>query len=159
MSLQAFYELAFLTGAFQAEAETENWAFQQCVFQYDAFQAEFCDHPVPEPSGGGGGGGHPGIYWQGRRKKREYKSVDNILAGMYADLTKQGGKEAQKEAVAVVREFTESKAVKPRVTSIDWNALERDVEKVQALLKLWSDEAAAMQEEEDMVAILLLMEN
>lgn len=53
MSLQAFYDLAFQTGAFQAEAETEAWAFQQCVFQADAFQADICD-PVEIPVTGGG---------------------------------------------------------------------------------------------------------
>lgn len=68
MTLEAFLFEAFQSGAFQSEAETEIWAFQKCVFQADAFQAEQCDAPPPVVASLGGWGPFEKAP---RRKKKE----------------------------------------------------------------------------------------
>lgn len=114
------------------------------------------------PSGGGGGGGYryPNTYWERRKTGQDYSgaAINEILekaaSDVYAELAKK--KEIQAQVVEIIRPFTDSDAKKPQVASIDWYAVERDVKATQALLQLWSDQVAGMQEEEDMFAILLL---
>jgi hypothetical protein len=117
---------------------------------------------VVVPSGGGGGGGYryPSTYWERRKTAHDYSgaAINEILekaaSEVYAELAKK--KEIQAQVVKIIRPFTDSDAKKPQVASIDWYAVERDVKATQALLQLWSDQVAGMQEEEDMFAILLL---
>ena len=117
---------------------------------------------VVVPSGGGGGGGYryPSTYWERRKTAHDYSgaAINEILekaaSEVYAELARN--KAIQEKAVAIIRPFTDSKAKKPQVASIDWYAIERDAQTVHALLQLWSDQVAGMQEEEDIFAILLL---
>ena len=116
--------------------------------------------PVPSTAGGGGGYRYPRTYWERRKTGQDYSgaAINEILekaaSDVYAELAKK--KEIQAQVVEIIRPFTDSSAKKPQVASIDWYAVERDVKATQALLQLWSDQVAGMQEEEDMFAILLL---
>lgn len=110
------------------------------------------------------GSGHPAggsrISTHGLLKKRA-KPFDTDLAEQmreaYDEILGIAKPQVKKQAAKIVRPFIEQ-GVKPITIPpariIDWQAMERDAERVSALLELWQNEMQAMEDEE---ILLLLM--
>lgn len=152
----AFYELAFQSGAFQEEVAAGDFAFQQCAFQSDAFQADVCQ---VEETDVFPGSGYPvtGIYW-GVRKVKKGKRLDDILKKAMEQIV-EGEMELEPEttaakAVELVKPHIVKHESEARAPEVDWKSVERDLAKVRELLRLW-EEQVRLQDEED---ILLLSE-
>ena len=99
------------------------------------------------------GAGYPtGIYW-GVRKIKKTKRLDDILKQAMEQIV-QGELEVEPitaKAVNVIKPFIE---VKDQSIEIDWVTVEKDIQTVKTLLKLWQEQMDAIDEED----ILLLSE-
>ncbi len=131
MTLQAFYELAFLTGAFQAEAETEEWAFQQCVFQSDAFQADACD-PVEVSTFKGWILEKPAKDERQFKKKNDKRRKD--IEEAYALLIEHPEPSIVREVREIVGTAQLDTLAQPKITQL--LTLAREVEEEEELLLL-----------------------
>lgn len=154
--MNAFELDAFQSGAFQEEVAAGSFAFQECVFQEDAFQADLCSPVVPEVEV------FPGSGWPylPTGKKTKGKRFDDELAKAMRDIY-EGIEEPEilKQAAKIVRPMVQKgiqKTAVPLPESIDWEKLEKDAEKVSALLKLWQEQLQ-FREEEEMLVLMSIM--
>lgn len=111
-------------------------------------------HEVDEqPSAGAG---HPSGIWWGETKIKRGKRLDDVLKKAMERII-SGEVEIQPETIAakaveIVKPFIEEqKSAEP---VIDWKAVESDLKKVKALLKLWQEQMDAL-EDEEMILIML----
>lgn len=100
------------------------------------------------------------ISTHGVSKKRKHPFETDIALQMqvaYDELLGKAKPQVKKQAAKIVRPYIEN-GVKPITLPpadvIDWQALEKDAQRVSALLELWQ---AEMQELEDEEILLLLM--
>ena len=109
-----------------------------------------------------GGGGHWVI-----KKREKVRRLDEIVEQgvreAYQEITGTAPKKIQKEAAKLVRPYIE-KGVKPEsipdAEKIDWEAMQRDARRVQAMLDLWQEQAMAerlMAQNDEDVLLLLAM--
>jgi len=158
----AFQPNAFQNDAYQVEAELIA-AFQPCAFQDDAFQTTACPTP-PVTDYLPGGAGYPHkhsisayVLPTGRGTK---KRIDDFINENMLDFYKVAEtlpRETQKKVDKLVKPYVEKKHKKevlPEPVYIDWAALEKDAQRVLALLALWE---AQVQEWDDEEALLLLI--
>lgn len=150
--MSAFYDLAFMLGAFQAEADSgdmQGFAFQECVFQYDAFQADVCELVVPGDAERRRGGG----YW-----RKMY-----VIEGKKYFLT-------ERELAIVVSQLLEKikrkdikldDPVKPQnISRKSWNTLKRSLQALEASMlpeaqPIIREIAADFDEDEELLFMLL----
>lgn len=109
-----------------------------------------------------GGAGYP--VWRKIPKKSASNDLEKlwklVASEYYGQIIESDApQEAKKAAASIVKPFAEKqgkfKSV-PKPAEIDWAALERDAEKVSALLKLWQEQVE-QRNDDDALAILLLM--
>tara|TARA_R110000868_G_scaffold201579_5_gene449078 strand:- start:64 stop:507 length:444 start_codon:yes stop_codon:yes gene_type:complete len=114
-----------------------------------------------------GGAGYP-VNWQGKRRKLTLEEqpekhlrhiLDQVVAEYYGEIVEADVPNSVKaEAAKIVRPFVAKQAQGqrvPKVSAIDWAALQRDISAVSALVRVWSDEVA--QEDDDDEILLMLM--
>lgn len=108
------------------------------------------DISVPGSTRPPGGAGYPvGIYWQGKRRKKRLidqpnlhlkKILDDVVRELYGEISEDAPADVQAKAAKLVKPFVAGKAKKlavPPESAVDWSALERDGNRVQALVALW----------------------
>ena len=114
--------------------------------------------PIEVEEGIHAGAGHPSISAfvspTGKAKKHRIDDfVNKAMSDFYEEITTP---KIKKQAAKIVRPFVEA-GIKPTTipvtSSIDWAKMERDSERVSALLKLWQEQADDLEDEE----MLLLM--
>lgn len=123
----------------------------------------------PAPTVVTGGAGHP-INWQGKRRRATLADkpnehlrqiLDRVVAEYYAEIVESDLPTAIKqEAAAAVRPFAERKArhqAIPQALNVDWARLQHDAGAVGAILRIWHDEIA-QEDIDDDETILLLMQ-
>ena len=98
------------------------------------------------------GGGYFAYHQKKLRKKLEYDEQKAKEA--YEELLESAPIEVKKQAIAIVKPFSETNKKTPAPASIDWIALEREAYRVNALLALWQEQIDIEREDEE---ILLLM--
>ena len=99
-----------------------------------------------------GGGGYFDFNQKKLRKKLEYDEQKAKEA--YEEILESAPIEVKKQAIAIVKPFSETNKKTPAPASIDWIALEREAYRVNALLALWQEQIDIEREDEE---ILLLM--
>lgn len=126
--------------------------FNRSIFNDEIFNTaeEVAAFPV-------GGSGYPAPHGSWKRK-RLGQHVSEWIDELYAELTEpEVPKAVTAKAVAIVKPYVGAgaKAV-PQPQVIDWKALERDAEKVSALLALWTDEMErqAILDDDDEIVML-----
>ena len=129
---------------------------------FDGSVGGFDVDATPAPTGGAGGGAGRPIYR--RRKWREVRNViDEGLQEVYADMLDAGlPRDVMGEAVKLVKPFADKAArfkKQPKVSEIDWKAMQRDAQLARQLLDIheayigrlaW----AQLLEEEDEILLL-----
>lgn len=83
------------------------------------------------------------------KKKKELEAID-----VYQDIIDVAPESVKIEAVRLIKPFTASKAKTPQVKSIDWAALEYERYRVNALLKLWEEQAQIDEEDDELMMLL-----
>lgn len=97
--------------------------------------------PLPVLAGGGG-------FHKGKKRRKRHKHVDEILSDIekiYADLQDTPQRQTAGE---IVRPYAATDAKVPQPVSVDWVALERDAQKVAALMALWHQHQIDMDDED-----------
>ena len=98
------------------------------------------------------GGGN--ILTNGESRPNVNEIVKRGMKALYEEITTP---KIKKKAAKIVRPFVEA-GIKPTTipvtSSIDWAKMERDSERVSALLKLWQEQADDLEDEE---MLLMLM--
>lgn len=94
-----------------------------------------------------GGAGHP-VNWQGPRRKSTYADrpnahlehiFDKVVSEYYGEIIHAKlPQDIKREAAAIVKGYSKAKGI-PRVSQVDWDALQRNEDAVQALIALWED--------------------
>lgn len=116
-----------------------------------------------------GGAGHPArIDWQGKRRKATLADqpnehlrqiLDRVVSEYYGDIVAADlPQSVKKEAAAIVKPFAEKQArykSVPKAAEVDWVALERNAEAVASLIRLWNEELALQNEDDEILMILL----
>lgn len=105
------------------------------------------EHPetpfVPPPTGssnGGGGGGGGRIVYPARRGKHAAKLLDEALNRVVAEVMYRDLLTAPEAPIAIriVKPFSQIKrAAIPQPEAIDWNGVEKDVKRLEQLVKLY----------------------
>jgi hypothetical protein len=125
--------------------------------------------PVPPDNLPMGGAGYP-VDWQTKRRKRTLKEqpekhlraiLDRVVAEYYGEIVASDAPQAVKaEAGKLVKPFADKQArfkFVPPVAQVDWKALQRDSDAVAAIIRIWSDEIAQRDIDEDDDDILMMM--
>lgn len=107
------------------------------------------DESIPQQIGGGG---YFDFNQKKLRKKLEYDEQKAKEA--YEEILESAPIEVKKQAIAIVKPFSETNKKTPAPESIDWIALEHEKIRVNALLALWQEQIEINNEDDE---ILLLM--
>ena len=118
---------------------------------------------------GGDDAPRKGIDWQVKRRKLTLRErpeahlrdiLDRVVSEYYGEIVASDlPQSVKKEAAAVVKPFADKEArfkSVPPVAQVDWNALQRDADAVSAILRIWSDELA-QREIDDEDEFLMMM--
>lgn len=102
-----------------------------------------------------GGSGYPaphGLMWKRKRFNQKVDDWVDEAAQTYRDLT-TAKPEVQKKAAKIVRPFVKPSvkySLVPKPETVDWPALINDVRGAKALLALWEQQQAQLDEEEEL---------
>lgn len=127
--------------------------------------AEHILEEVQSTSDVSGGAGHPGSAYvlpTGKRiKKRIDDNINDAVRELYEELTQTATQQIKKQAAKIVRPHIVVGAKQetiPVSSNIDWKSLERDADRVTALLKLWQEQIDLLElaeEEEEMLLLIM----
>lgn len=107
--------------------------------------------PGPSVNWQPGGSGHPAKI---RKPKRIDQSIESWVDEIYSDLTADPA--TAQEAGEVVKAFAKGKASIPKSSRVDWEALSRNAERVNRLIRLWEASRAAELDDEEAFLMGLL---
>lgn len=106
-----------------------------------------------------GGSGWPVAYHQGKRKKLTLKDqpdkhirsiLDKVVSEYYGEIVDSDvPKSVKADAARIVKPFAKGSAAVPMEAQVDWAALNRDADAVNAILAIWNEEIANQEIDED----------
>lgn len=87
------------------------------------------------------------------QKRRDL--LDEFSRNRYVEIINSAlPKEVKKEVAAIVKPFTKVKKSLPKVEQIDWKEFEQEVDAVNALFKIWQDELAILNDDDEILLIM-----
>lgn len=112
--------------------------------------------PTPSLGGGGGGGGYyPRRKWAKRLDQIVSEWVDADAKEMYREIVAEAPKEIKAQAAKIVRPYTKATRPIPKPQSVDWEALNAEADRVQALFRLWREEIDHQEDEEELIFLTI----
>lgn len=110
------------------------------------------------------GAGWPIYPLKPRKKQKPHVRIDDIIERsmreIYEGVIEEAPQKVRKQAARIVRPYMEKgakPATIPQSSAIDWMGLERDAERVSALLSIWQEQMEAREEAREEEEILLLL--
>lgn len=123
--------------------------------------------PAPAPDIPMGGAGYP-VDWQTKRRKRTLQEqpekhlrhiLDTVVAEYYGEIIESDlPKSVKAEAADIVRPFAENRGARiPKVARVDWEALQRNADAVGSIIRLWNEEVARQDVDDDDDELFMMM--